>query len=154
MKRLFVYDPENPRRDDVLAFVCAFVRQGDRKVHIVVQDPVKSREQEEHYHAQIGDIAKQVKFYGQLRSAEWCKRLLIDAFKHDTKNDPDLAPLWDSFGGYELAPALNNPGFVVVGEQSRKFGVKLASAFIEWLYAYGAENGVQWSEPKRQQRAA
>lgn len=154
MKRLFVYDPENPRRDDVLAFACDYARKAGRKVHIVVQEPLKSREQEEHYHALIGDIAKQVKGYGQLRSETWWKRLLIDAFKHDTKNDPDLAPLWSSFGDYELAPALNNPGFVVVGEQSRKFGVKLASAFIEWLLAYGAENDVRWSEPKHQARAA
>lgn len=154
MKRLFVYDPQNPRRDDVLAFACEYAKQAGKKVHITVSEPVKSREQEEHYHAQIGDIAKQCQVYGKKLSAESWKRLLIDAFKHDTKNDPDLAPLWASFGNIELVPALNNPGFVVVGEQSRKFGVRLASAFIEWLYAYGAESGVRWSEPKNNRRAA
>lgn len=149
MKRLFAYDPGNPKREDVLAFLCVFIRSAGQKVQIVVTDPIKSREQEQHYHAQINDIAEQTTLYGKKLPAESWKRLLIDAFKHDTINDPDLAPLWAKFGSAELLPALNHPGFVVVGEQSRQFGVRLARAFIEWLYAYGAECEVVWTEPKR-----
>lgn len=149
MKRLFIFDPASPMRENVLTNACEFARKAGQKVHITVSEPVKSREQEEHYHALIGDIAAQVTVYGKRLPAESWKRLLIDAFKHDTQNDPDLAPLWRTFGSMELVPALNHPGFVVVGEQSRKFGVKLASAFIEWLMAYGAENSVRWSEPKK-----
>jgi len=110
----------------------------------------KSREQEEKYHAMIGDIAKQVSIYdGRKLPAESWKRLLVNAFKHDTKDDPDLRDEWAKFGNdLELIPALNNPGFVAVGEQTRRFGVKLAVAFIEWLYAFGAEKNVQWSAPK------
>lgn len=153
-RRLFVYDPESDTSEMALSIACRFVRSCNSKVHIVVCDPVKSREQEEHYHALIGDIAAQCQVYGKKLSPESWKRLLIDAFKHDTKDDPDLAPQWQSFGNVELVPALNHPGFVMVGDQSRRFGVKLASAFIEWLYAYGAENGVVWSEPKNNRRAA
>lgn len=152
--KLFVYDPANPDREAVLAFACRFVRQAGKRVHLVVSEPKKSREQEEHYHALIGDIAKQQTVYGKTMNAEAWKRLLIAAFKHDTQDDPDLAPLWRAFGDVELVPALNNrPGFVMVGDQSRRFGVKLASAFIEWLYAYGAEHDVKWSEPKRMKAA-
>lgn len=148
-RTLFIYDPDNPRREGVLALACEFARQAGGKVHITISEPVKSREQEEHYHALIRDIAQQVTVYGKKLPAESFKRLLIDAFKYDTQNDPDLAPLWKSFGSMELVPALNHPGFVVVGEQSRRFGVKLASAFIDWLLAYGAENGVRWSVSDR-----
>ena len=137
-RRLFVYDPENPRKDDVLAFFCAEARKTEKRVHLLIADPVKSREQEEKYHAIIGEIAQAKTVYGKRLPPESWKRLLIDAFKHETQHDPDLAVEWARFGNVELLPALNHPGFVMVGEQSRKFTVKLASAFIEWLLAFQA----------------
>lgn len=147
--KLFIYSLDNPDRDNVLAFLCKHVEERGGDTEILVSDPKKTRPQEEHYHKLIGDIAEQVKGYGKMRSDEWWKRALINAFRHDTKDDPELAKLWEEFGSVEMVPALNNDGFFVVGEQSRKFKKKLASAFIEWLYAYGAEEGVVWSIPKR-----
>ena len=135
-QRPFVYDPENPRREDVLANLLACIRGWQGKCTILVRDPVKSREQEEKYHAIIGEIAASERLYGKKLPAESWKRLLIDAFKHDTKDDPDLAAEWAKFGSMELLPALNHAGFVAVGEQSRNFSKKLASAFIEWLLAF------------------
>lgn len=150
MKRLFVYDPEDPDKDDVLARAIHFAENYGRKCHIEVKPPLKSREQEQHYHAMIGDIAKQVPFYGRLRDADsFVKRILINAFKHDTKDDPDFAQEWRDFGEMELVPAINNSGFVAVGEQSRKFSVKLAAGFISWLGAFGAEHEVKWTAPKK-----
>lgn len=98
----------------------------------------KSREQEEKYHALIGEIAETERVRGQKLSPESWKRLLIDAFKHETKDDPDLKIEWAKFGDIQLVPALNHSGFVMVGEQSRKFTKKLAGAFIEWLEAFKA----------------
>src|SRR5690606_32501596 len=42
--------------------------------------PKKSRDQEEKYHAMIGDIAKQVDLNGQRWGVDDAKRLLVDAF--------------------------------------------------------------------------
>lgn len=111
---------------------------------VVIREPVKSREQEEKYHALIGEIAANPPpdalrmLNGQKLDRECWKRLLIDAFRHETKDDPDLAPHWQKFGSMQLLPALNRPGFVTVGEQSRNFSTKLASAFIGWLQAFAA----------------
>jgi hypothetical protein len=122
----------------MVAYVQEEVLNGGRSLLVVVGDPIKSREQEQKYHAIIGEIADTDLLYGKKLSDESWKRLLIDAFKHATKDDPDLKEEWDKFGGMELLPALNHPGFVAVGEQSRKFSKKLASAFIEWLLAFQA----------------
>lgn len=147
--KLFIYDPENPDRDGVLATLCSYTEGLGKKVHIVVRDPVKSREQEEKYHAMISDIAKQVPFHGKLRDADrvW-KRLLIDAFKYETKDDPEFSADWRKFGDTETMPALNHDGFVLAGEQSRHFTVKLAKGFITFLEAFGAESGVVWTPVK------
>lgn len=149
MKKPFAYSPDNPRRDDVLALLCDTVRGWGGKCTIVVSDPLKSREQEERYHAMIGDISKQsAPYHGiQLDQEQW-KRLLIDAFKEETKDDNVLAPLWASFGNIELLPALNRAGFVMMGEQSRYFPKRLATAFIEFLFAYGAEKDIEFRETR------
>lgn len=153
MKRVFVYSPDDPDRDNVLAQVLHYAENYGRKCHIEVKPPLKSREQEQHYHAMIGDIARQVPFYGRLRDADsFVKRILINAFKHDTRYDPEFSEEWVAFGEMELVPALNNSGFVAVGEQSRKFSNKLAAGFIEWLGAFGAEHDVKWSVSKRESK--
>lgn len=105
-----------------------------------------TRLQEQKYHAMIGDIAGQVKLHDKKLDRESWKRLLVDAFKHDTKDDPDLAEAWRKLGQYRVLPALNHDGFVVVGEQTRRFPKALRSAFIEWLYAFGSEHDVAWGE--------
>lgn len=117
-------------------------------VEVRVRRDTKSRLQEQKMHAMVGDIARQVKLFGKELPAESWKRILVDAFKHDTKNDPDLKADWGRFGDIELVPALNHPGFVMVGEQTRKFSMRLSSSFIEWLLFFGAENNVVWSDPK------
>lgn len=95
-------------------------------------------------HKLIGVIAAQQLHLGQRLDAEDWKRLLIQAFRYDTKDDAELRDEWRKFGEMRLLPALNNNGFVAVGEQSRKFSPKLTSVFIEWLYAFGVEVGVKF----------
>lgn len=106
----------------------------------------QTRKQQQRLHAMCRDISKQVQLYGKTLPPESWKRVLIDAFRHETKHE--LADEWGKFGEIELVPALNHPGFVMVGEQSRRFSRKLSSAFIEWLLAFGAEKNVIWTDPK------
>lgn len=107
----------------------------------------KSRDQEERYHAMIADIAKQFVHAGRKWHRDDMKRLLIDQFRRDTVKDPDLADEWRRVAPFDIAPSIDGAGVVALGAQSRRFGKKLASAFIEWLFAFGAEIGVTWSDP-------
>lgn len=94
-----------------------------------------------HFHSLIGQIAEQLG--GQLADAEDAKRILISAFRIDTRNDPDLSVEWDKFGDVRMGHGLRGE-VVLMGIQSRDFTIKLARAFIEWLYAFGVEQGVQF----------
>lgn len=116
--------------------------------HVVrISEPRKSREQEEKYHAMIGDIAKQYLFCERRWDAEDMKRLLIDQFRRDTANDDEFRELWKQLRKTDLAPSLDGSGVVALGIQSKRFPKKLASAFIEWLFAFGAEHDIAWGEP-------
>ena len=46
----------------------------------------------------------------------------------------------------KLVPSLDGTGIVQLGLQTRKFKKDESSQFIEWLFAWGAENGVTFNE--------
>ena len=91
----------------------------------------KSREQEEKYHAMINDIAKQAQHLGAKWSSEDWKRLLVDQYLREEANIQG-----------KIIPNLDGTGIVQLGFQTRKFTKEQASEFVEWLYAWSAENGV------------
>ena len=95
----------------------------------------KSREQEEKYHAMIGDIAKQASHLGSKWDSESWKRLLVDLFLREN----------GMYNG-KILQNLDGTGIVQLGLQSRHFTKEQASEFVEWLHAWGAENGITFTE--------
>ena len=91
----------------------------------------KSREQEEKYHAMIGDIARQAKHLGAKWSSEDWKRLLVDQFLREAEDKQS-----------KIVPNLDGSGIVQLGLQTRNFTKEQANEFIEWLYSWSAENGI------------
>lgn len=130
---------------DLWPRVKAHLMNGGRLV-LRVEREKKTRPQENKYHAQIDAIAKQCEHAGQRFDAEDWKRLLLQAFYTDTRHDPELAPMWREVGGYRMAPELDGAGFVMLGAQTRKFPAALASAFVDWLHAWGHAHNVTFTE--------
>jgi hypothetical protein len=91
----------------------------------------KTREQEEKYHAMINDIAKQAQHLGAKWSSEDWKRLLVDQFLREEANIQG-----------KIIPNLDGTGIVQLGFQTRKFTKEQASEFVEWLYAWSGNNGI------------
>jgi hypothetical protein len=106
-----------------------------KKLTLEVKDASKSREQEEKYHAIIGDIAKQAQHLGAKWGAEDWKRLLVDQFVREI-----------GLTGGKVIPNLDGTGIVQLGFQTRNFTTGQGSKFIEFLLAWCAENGVELKE--------
>jgi len=104
-------------------------------------EPKKKRIQEERYHAMIGDISKQVEHIGRKWELDDMKRLLIDEFSEEMR----LAGTPLHHDG-RVIPSLDGCRIVQLGIQSRDFYVKEAAQFIEYLFAFGAQHGVKWSD--------
>ena len=113
---------------------------------VVISEPTKKRIQEEKYHAMIGDIAKQCKFMDQGRDLDDWKRLLVDAFAKVMRDAG--APIHHDG---RVLPSLDFERVVQLGIQTKDFYVAEAAQFIEYLYAFGADRGVVWSEPKQKE---
>lgn len=105
------------------------------KLLVSVGPVSKTREQEEKYHAMIGEIAKQARHLGSSWDEESWKRLLLDEFAKETNRSRG-----------RLIPSLSGDGVVEVGLLSRKFSVNDGTEFIEFLNAWAAEHGVTFSE--------
>jgi hypothetical protein len=106
-----------------------------KKLTLEIKDAAKSREQEEKYHAMLGEIAKQASHLGAKWDAEDWKRLLVDQFIKDMK-----------LAGSKIIPSLDGTGIVQLGFQTRKFTKEQATEFVEFLHAWGAENGITYEQ--------
>lgn len=112
--------------------------------------PSKSREQEKHYHALIGDISAQIKVMGKKYSHEVWKALLVDQFSQDKRALGE--PLrHDS----QTVPAMDMSGrLVTIRASTTLFSKREGQEFIEFLYSQGIELGVRWSATAEQIKAA
>ena len=92
-------------------------------------DPKRSTEQNAKMWAMLGDISKQCQLHGKSKAPETWKLVMMHALKYEC--------------AFEIG--MNGDPFPV-GYKSSKLSVSEMSEFIEYIYSYGAEQGVMWSE--------
>jgi len=92
-------------------------------------EPTRSLEANAKLWAMLGDVAKQAEHNGQKYTPDTWKMLFMHSLGHETR--------------FEMG--LNGEPFPV-GFRSSQLGVKQMADLIEWVYKWGAENGVVWSE--------
>lgn len=102
-----------------------------KQLRMEIKAESKSREQEEKYHAMIGEIAKQAQHLGAKWSAEDWKRLLVDLYTKER-----------GIHSGKIIPSLDGHGIVQLGLQTRNFSKEEAMEFITFLEAWGASNGI------------
>ena len=108
---------------------------GGHKMIIDVRPESKTREQEEKYHAIIGEIAKQASHAGAKWDADSWKRFLVDQWAKDTGRQLGRVSI-----------SLDGERVVQLGMQTRKFSKEDGSEFIEFLLAWAANSGIELSK--------
>jgi len=102
-----------------------------KQLRMEIKAESKSRDQEEKYHAMLGEIATQAQHLGAKWSSEDWKRLLVDLFAKET-----------GLQGGKIIPSLDGQGIVQLGLQTRNFTKEQAMEFITFLESWGASNGI------------
>lgn len=97
--------------------------------------PTRTDEQNDKLHPMLRDIQRQVEGMNRY-SEDQIKLRFLNAL------------------GTEMTflPELEGEGMFPVGLRSSTLTKDQFSGLIELIYAYGAEHGVEWSEPKQQQQ--
>jgi hypothetical protein len=130
-----IYRLENPKQAHALiASLWVKIKtalESGQNLTLEVKKESKTRDQEEKYHAMIADIAKQAQHQGARWNAEDWKRLLLHEFAKQA-NLPQG----------RIVASLDGTGIVQLGLQSRKLTKDQGSEFIEFLFAWAAQNGV------------
>lgn len=97
-----------------------------------IKPRTRSLDQNAKMWAMLADVSRQVEWYGQhLTSEEW-KDVLTAALKKQ-----------------KAVPGIDG-GFVVIGARTRNMTIREMGELVELMYAFGAEQNVQWSEPAEQ----
>ena len=104
-----------------------------KPLRMEIKPESKSRDQEQKYHAMLGEIAAQASHLGAKWDAEDWKRLLVDLFAKET-----------GIQGGKIIPSLDSTGIVQLGLQTRNFTKEQAMEFINFLDAWGAVNGITY----------
>jgi uncharacterized heparinase superfamily protein len=106
--------------------------QAGQEFRLEVKKATRSTDQNDMFHALIDKVHKEMKAAGSEWTAEDWKRLLIDAWAHETGR---------KIG--KIAPSLDGQRVVQLGLQSHKFTKEEGSEFIEWLLTWMADKGIQ-----------
>lgn len=99
---------------------------------VTVAEPSRSLEQNARLWACLGDIAGQVDWYGKKLSPEDWKHVFSSSLRK-----------------LEVVPNLDGTGFVALGLSTSRMSKRELSDLMELINAFGAEKGVEWSEPER-----
>lgn len=84
------------------------------------------------FHAMLGDVARQVEYMGKKRTVDQWKVLFVSAHAIATGKGADVIP------GLEGE-------FVNIRESTASMSKKRIASLIEYVYAWGADNGIAWT---------
>ena len=107
------------------------VRSAPAGYEVRFKEPTRNSEQNARMWAMLGDVSRQVDWYG--------KKLMPEDWKHVFSA---------SLRKLEVVPNLDGTGFVALGMSTSRMSKREMSDLIELVFAFGAERGVEWSEPK------
>jgi hypothetical protein len=108
-----------------------------KKLTLEIKDAGRSNEQNEKFHAIIGDIAKQAQHMGAKWDAETWKRLLVDKYVREIGLTS------------KIMANLDNDGLVQLGFQTRKFTKEQASEFVAFLICWCDQNGIELNDDSK-----
>lgn len=122
-KNVFFLRSEMIRRN-----AAAAVMQAPEGFAVEIKPSNRNLEQNKKLWAMLGDISRQVEWYGRKYRPESWKHILTAGLK-----------------GYETAPGINGE-MVVLGKSTSKMNKREFSDLVELIYAFGSEHNVVWSE--------
>ena len=100
-------------------------------VMLIVTRPRRTKDQNAKLWPMLADISAQVDWHGQKLSAQDWKHVFTASLQKQ-----------------KAVPGIDG-GFVVLGVSTSSMTKKLFCDLVELIYAFGAEQGVSWSEPEK-----
>lgn len=104
-----------------------------------LKQKTRTLEQNAKFHAMCTDISRQLEYLGKKRTPNQWKVIFVSGHAIATGR------------GAEVIPGLEGE-FVNIRESTADMGTARKASLIEYVYAYGSENNVVWSEDEEMMR--
>lgn len=108
------------------------VRNAPDEYIVTIQPPKRSMIQNSKMWAMLGDVSKQVVWYGLTLSSEDWKDVLSASLRKEIRTVPNI----------------DGNGLVVLGMRTSQMSIREMNEMIEYMYCFGASKDVKWSEPQ------
>lgn len=116
-------------KNNLISFIRSLPTDSKNPLVVSIQEMTRTLEQNARMWATLTDISKQVVWHDlKLAPEEW-KHVFTATLK-----------------GQKTVPNLDGTGFIILGQSTRAMSKKEFSNLLELAYAFGAEQGVKWSE--------
>lgn len=110
--------------------LCERIREVPDGYTVTIQPPKRSMVQNSKMWCMLGDLAKQVNWYGLKLSSEDWKDVLSASLRKEIRTVPNI----------------DGNGLVVLGMRTSQMTIGQMNEMIEYMYAFGASKEVKWSE--------
>lgn len=135
MKRTYLIDPHGNRNwpqviSNVVSGINDWIKGGP--VQITLDEPKRTLAENALLHVLISELAGKLEWAGKKRDTETWKRLLVAAWMRAEGNP------------VEILPALDGNGVELIPVRTSGLGKKACADLIEFIYAWGAEQGIRW----------
>lgn len=140
MTRTFLIDPQrNASWPQVLSRAVSAISDWAKAgpVQVTIGEPKRTLAENALLHALITELAGKLEWAGKKRDTETWKRLLVAAWMR-AEGKP-----------VEILPALDGNGVELIPVRTSRLGKRACADLIEFIYAWGAEQGVRWDEHER-----
>ena len=116
-------------KNNLISFIRSLPTDSKNPLVVSIQEMTRTLEQNARMWATLTDISEQVVWHGlKLTPEEW-KHVFTATLK-----------------GQKTVPNLDGTGFIILGQSTRTMSKKEFGNLLELAYAFGAEQGVKWSE--------
>lgn len=123
----------NQVRLNCIEFIKELPMDDKRPLVVKIQPMTRSLEQNSKLHALLSDISKQCEFNGQKRDIDTWKMIMVSAHKIATGGKAEMV--------------IGLEGEVInLRESTAQMGVQRLASLIEYITAWGVENGVKFND--------
>ena len=117
--------------DDMRAKAIDWVRRAPHDTRVEFKGPKRTLDQNSRMWAMLTDVSRQHKLHGRPYTPDQWKVIFMHACGREV----------------QFLPALDGSGFIPWGQSSSYLSKEEMTALIEFMFAWGAENGTVWSDP-------
>jgi len=124
--------------DAMRAKAIEWIRRAPKEARVTFKGPQRTLPQNDKMWAMLTDVSTQLAWYGKRMTPDDWKLVFLDGLKRELR----------------LVPNITGDGFVNLNRSSSDLSVEEMTNMIELMFAFGAEHGVVWGDPKEKVRAA